>query len=441
MNFNSSRRFGLATRLIALGAIAALLVATVGGWVLRQSVQTTLLKHFEQRLEEKAERLLANILVSGNDASFRQGRSNDEFARIFSGWYWQLDSHDKTLSSRSLWDSKLDTAQAIPVIALPALRQLAGPQQQVLMGIVRDLDIDGQVAHLHVYGPATDLIGEFERLDHILLLTQLGLIISLLVTSVLQVRLGLIPLHRLRDRLVAVRNGQATSVGDDYGPELAPLALELDRVLAGNARIVDRARGHAADLSHALKKPLSLLAADEALQQNPLLRQQIGTMTALIDRHLARAGSGAGSVRQVGVADCVDRLVNLMRQVHHQRALRWPITGDVADQLQWRGEQTDLEEMLGNLLDNAGKWAKSQVTIQARRSHDEVIIEIADDGPGLSAEQIGELGVRGRRLDESVEGSGLGLAITSDIASTYGGELVLGHSPQNGLQVTLRLPG
>jgi signal transduction histidine kinase len=440
MLIKGSRRFGLASRLVALGALAALLVATIGGWALRQSVQTTLLKHFEQRLEERSERLLAGIFVLAGDDGMRwQGRSNDEFARIFSGWYWQLENAGQTQTSRSLWDSRLDTAQAHPVPGNPQLLQLAGPQAQRLMGLMRDIEVEGQSARLHVFGPADEIASELDRLDRILLFTQLGLIVSLLVTSILQVRLGLVPLHRLRDRLAAVRTGSAASVGNDYGPELAPVAQELDLVLARNARIVDRARGHAADLSHALKKPLSLLAADGELQQNPLLRQQVGAMTQLIDRHLARAGSGAGSVRQVAVGDCIDGLIGLMQRLHRERGLSWQL--DVDRELHWRGEQTDFEEMLGNLLDNAGKWARSRVVVSARRQHDEVVIEIGDDGPGLSAGQIRETGVRGKRFDENVEGSGLGLAITADIAETYGGELSLDRSPLGGLQASLRLPG
>jgi len=434
------RRFGLASRLVALAAVAALLVSTIGGWVLRQSVHGTLLRHFEQRLEERTERLLAGFAIApGSSQIHWQGRSNDEFGRIFSGWYWQLESSGELLASRSLWDSRLDTAGNRPVPGNPDLRQGVDPQGLAVMGIVRVIEVDGQAARLHVYGPAAEIASELDRLDRILLLTQLGLIVSLLLTSILQVRLGLLPLRRLRDRLAAVRTGKAASVGSDYGPELAPLAQELDLVLARNTRIVDRARGHAADLSHALKKPLSLLAADGELQRNALLRQQVGAMAKLIDRHLARAGSGAGSVRQVAVGDCVDNLIGLMQRLHGERGLNWQL--DLADGLHWRGEQTDFEEMLGNLLDNAGKWARSRVSVRARRQHDEVVVEIGDDGPGLSAGQIRETGVRGRRFDENVEGSGLGLAITGDIAETYGGELSLDRSPLGGLLACLRLPG
>lgn len=440
MSFNALRRFGLASRLVALGVIAALLVSTLGGWVLRQSVQKSLLGYFEQSLDEKADRLLAGFFVMPDDGQVRwQGRSNDEFARIFSGWYWQLEGAGEVQASRSLWDSRLDFRQATPVSNNPALKGLEGPGGTALMGITRDIEVEGLPARLHVYGPASDIAMELKHLDRILLFTQLGLIVSLLMASILQVKLGLIPLRRLQERLISVRRGDASHVGNEYGPELAPLAQELDLVLTRNARIVDRARGHTADLSHALKKPLSLLAADQELQKNSLLRQQLCAMSRLIDRHLARAGSGAGSVRQVAVAHCIQGLLELMRRLHRERSLDW--RGEVSEALSWRGEQTDFEEMLGNLLDNAGKWARSRVTVQADRQHDEIIIRIADDGPGLSSAQIRETGVRGRRFDESVEGSGLGLAITADIAETYGGELTLEAGPLGGLQAVLRLPG
>ena len=434
------QRFGLASRLVTLGAIAALLVSILGGWVLRQGVQSTLLNHFEQRLEEKAERLLAAFSVVSSESEIRwEGRSNDEFARIFSGWYWQLESRGELLASRSLWDSRLDTERSVAVPGNPELLTLAGPQNLALIGMFRDIEIDGIPARLHIYGPAADTANEIARLDHILLFTQLGLVVTLLITSLLQVRLGLVPLRRLRDRLMAVRTGKTTSVGDDYGPELAPVVQELDLLLTRNARIVDRARGHAADLSHALKKPLSLLAADGELNENLLLRQQINAISQLIDRHLARAGSGAGSIRQVAVAECVIGLIGLMQRLHADRKLSWHI--DIPNDLYWRGEQTDFEEMLGNLLDNAGKWARSQVVITAARQHHEIVIEIADDGPGLSPEQIRETGVRGQRFDESVEGSGLGLAITGDITETYGGEMSISRAALGGLMLMLRLPG
>jgi signal transduction histidine kinase len=439
MPLSIGQRCGLGIRLFALGALAALLVSALGGWALRQNVQDTLWNSFEQRLAEKAERLTSGLSVMPGETQVRwQGRNNDEFSRIFSGWYWQLESAGEIQASRSLWDSRLDIANARPLGRTGSLSRLKGPQDLMLMGIVRPIEIDGHPATLAIYGPASEIEVELAHLDRVLLFTQLGLVIALLATSLLQVRLGLMPLRRLRGKLSEVRAGTADCVGSHYSPDLDPLAEELNLVLARNAKIVTRARGHAADLSHALKKPLSILGADSALQEHPLLRQQISTMSRLIDRHLARAGSGAGSFSQIAVGERISGLIVLMQRLHPTRRIDW--TCNIPPDLAWRGEPTDFEEMLGNLLDNAAKWARSRIVIEAFVQQHELFIQIDDDGPGLSAAQISESGIRGRRFDETIDGSGLGLAIASDIADTYGGDLVLEKSPMGGLRVTLKLP-
>jgi signal transduction histidine kinase len=440
MALANPERWGLGARLFVIGALAALLVSSLGGWVLRQQVQDSLYKSFGQRLDEKAQRLIAEMVVlPGGGLGLAPGRNNDEFGRIFSGWYWQLESAGEVLGSRSLWDSSLNTASARPIAGNPPLQRLNGPQDIPLLGRAHPVASDGQQAILHVYGPAGEIEEELAQLESILLITQLLLVGALLLISFLQLRLGLAPLRRLRNRLSAVRAGDAERIGSGYGADLNPLAGELDLLLARNAKIVARARGHAADLSHALKKPLSILNSDAAIQQQPMLRQQVTSMSRLIDRHLARAGSGAGEIRPIAIGERIASLVALMRRLHQERPLNWHVS--VADDLHWRGEPTDFEEMLGNLLDNACKWAASKVSVDAVASATEIVITITDDGPGLSTEQIEQIGIRGRRFDESIEGSGLGLVITADIAETYGGDMELGRAEAGGLQVTLRLPG
>ena len=432
-----ARRIGLGGRLLLIGTAATMLVSAAGGWVLRQKVHDTLYNGMVLRLQEHADRIGANF-VSGTDGALVQGqyRGTDEFSRIFSGWYWQLEDGTRLLRSRSLWDSGLETTKALPSGHGESLQRLTGPRGERLFGIVRAVGADEHRALLHVYGPAAETERELAYLDRILVATGAGLIVSLILLMLIQIRFGLSPLRRLHTALSRVRQGTAERIGRGYGPDLDPLAEEMDEVLTRNVRIVGRARAHAADLSHALKKPLALLA--HAGNDGELLRSQVATMSRLIDRYLARAGSGSGEMRRISVQERITALLVLMRRLHQAHALVWHM--DVPAALMWRGEPTDFEEMLGNLLDNAGKWARSEVRVRARAEAGMLSIRIEDDGPGLSREQIEQRLRRGQRFDESVEGSGLGLAISADIAETYGGALGLESSELGGLRVELQLP-
>lgn len=434
------RRLGLAGRLILLGLLAAWLVAICGGLLLRASVRDASIHGFQLRLDERAARIEARFSVADDGGVvYVEPRVGDDFARIFSGWYWRLHGDGVLLRSRSLWDSDITLAANDGGAVLHAAR---GPSGERLLGLSRGIEIEGRTLQLDVYGPDEQVSDAMQHFDRLLLAILAALFVLMLGTAVLQASLGLRPLSRLRTRVAAVQGGGEARVGEGFGPDLDPLAVELDTVLARNARVVARARSHAADLAHALKKPLALLgsASGQGHAQVPaeLVRRETANMARLIDRHLARAGSGAGERRRVTLAPRVQALIELMRQIHAERGLDW--SADVAADVSWRGEVTDLEEMLGNLLDNAGKWARRTVRLAARMHDSELHVHIDDDGPGLSAAQYTQALERGRRFDESVEGSGLGLAIVCDIAETYDGRLDLAASPAGGLRATLALP-
>ena len=432
-------RLGLAGRLILFGLLTASLLALMGGWLLHQGLHESMRRSFEQRLDERADLVAARFSVRpGASPIYAEPRSGDDFERIFSGWYWQLSGAGVQLHSRSLWDGELGHIRALSSQRLDAV----GPQQEPLFGVARQLALAGHgELRLEVFGPAAPVLDELRAFDRSLWFLLLGLLFALGALTLVQVRLGLRPLARLRSALDEVEDGTRERLGAGYGPDLDPFAAQLDALLARNARIVTRARGHAADLAHALKKPLALLRSEAELKSAvpaALIDDASQAMTRLIERHLARAGSGAGDQRKVALRPRVEALVQLMRQLHGTRALIWQV--DVPAALNWRGEPTDLEEMLGNLLDNAGKWARSQVRIEARAADGYLILVIDDDGPGLSPEQLAQAAQRGRRFDEQVEGSGLGLAISADIALTYEGRLVLSAGPLGGLRAELRLP-
>lgn len=434
---------GLAGRLILLGMLSACLIALAGGWLLRSGLHSAMRQGFELRLAERIDTLAARFVVTaprgGGERSlgYVEPRSGDEFGRIFSGWYWRLSGDGVALRSRSLWDADVEDVRSVGVDSLVAV----GPRGEALMGIARQVAPGDTSLRLEVYGPAAPVLAELRAFDRLLLTIFAFLLFAMALTAVIQARLGLRPLARLRDALVQARSGARDRLGAGYGPDLDPLAEELDDLLARNARIVARARSHAADLAHALKKPLALLRSDadsDVSVPSPQVRDQVQDMTRLIDRHLARAGSGAGERRRINVASRLADLLALMQQLHAARNIQW--TMQVAAGLVWRGEPTDLEEMLGNLMDNAGKWAASRVLLGAHLDGDCVVIEIDDDGPGLSDAQLSRAAERGQRFDENVEGSGLGLAITADIAETYGGRLELSRNPRGGLRARLVLP-
>lgn len=434
---------GLAARLLAIGLLSAMLVSTAGGWYLRHKLQDVVLRSVEQGLAERADRLVALLAPrDGQPAAPARLEAGGEFQAIFSGWYWQLlDGSGRLERSRSLWDSSLDTSHAASEPARTGLLRLPGPRGEALLGLRRALGQDGAASTLYIFGPAQETDAELERIDQVLLTAQGVFIVLLGLLTWLQVRVGLRPMRRLSSALAQVREGRAQSLGTGYGPDLDPLAAQIDEVLARNARIVERSRHHAADLSHALKKPLALLSTTAARGNldREQVRAQVVSMSNLIDRHLARAGSGAGDMRWVSVAPRLQALVALMRTIHATRHLAWTL--DVAEDLRWNGEPTDLEEMVGNLLDNAGKWAASRVSLTVSRGEggSGIEVRVEDDGEGLQDHQVRQAAQRGRRFDESVAGSGLGLAIVRDIAGTYSGSLALGRSALGGLQAVLRL--
>ena len=288
----------------------------------------------------------------------------------------------------------------------------------------------------------------------------------------LQVRVGLAPLRRLEALLATIRNPSSAAqegalvdvqamLAAPTGRDLQPLQAELASLWEHNARVVARARAHASDLNHALKKPLALLSAQassDAAVPAADVQRQVQAMAQVIDRYQARTFSDAlhmqaaihpaTAAQPVDVAQCVGEVVRMMERLHADQALEWTLQVQDGTTPLWRGERTDLEEALGNLLDNAGKWAASAVRIGLAVEEGDatqppqVVLQIEDDGPGMAPHQLQAAGQRGLRFDDSVQGSGLGLHIATQMVQAYGGELSLGKSALlKGFSVRVVLPG
>jgi signal transduction histidine kinase len=262
---------------------------------------------------------------------------------------------------------------------------------------------------------------------------------------VVQVAIGLTPLERLRQALGDVSLGRTHTLEGSFPVEVKPLVDELNTVLAQNTEIVARARTQAGNLAHALKTPLTVLGNAAAAQRSvpsPLIGDQVALARRQIDYHLKRARV-AGAAGLAGVhaplRPAVEGLLRVMRKVHARDGLAWTMA-PLDDRLVFGGEQQDLQEMLGNLLDNAGKWARHRVELSATQAQGRLSITVDDDGPGIAADRREAVFSRGARDDERVPGSGLGLAIVDDLARLYSGQVELADSPLGGLRVRLHLP-
>jgi signal transduction histidine kinase len=263
----------------------------------------------------------------------------------------------------------------------------------------------------------------------------------------LVVRRGLSPFRIMRERLADVREGRSARLDGEYPGEVEPLVDDLNALLDERDRRISRAVAKAGDLAHGLKTPLAVLAHEieraDAAGQSELadsMRQQVKRMRRQIESHLAQARVTAAATpanASANVAAAAYGLVRTMERIYAERALTFGI--DLPLDVTARVVVEDLEEMLGNLLDNACKWARSRVTVSASNSADRIVISVDDDGPGLDAALREQVLQRGVRADEAAPGSGLGLSIVRDLADAYGGSVALQRSPLGGIRAMLTL--
>ena len=273
---------------------------------------------------------------------------------------------------------------------------------------------------------------------------------ALLLAGLVQIRAGLAPIFELRARLLAVREGRSQRVEGRYPSEVEPLVGDLNALIADRERSVARAQAKAGDLAHGLKTPLAVLAQEAQRAQArgdaelaATVAQQVERMRRHVDYHLAHARAAASSARlgaRCALRESVDGLVRTLQRLHAER--RVEIEAQVPEGLAVQVERADLDEMLGNLLDNAFKWTRTRIRVAASPVAGEpaVLIRIDDDGPGLDSSLQDAVLQRGVRADEAAPGWGLGLSIVSDLAELYGGAVVLERSPEGGVSARLRLP-
>jgi signal transduction histidine kinase len=455
------RGSSLATRLFLSATAWVVVILIITGFILSSVYRDATERAFDRRLNLYLRTLIAEV-ATPDEPPDRQFQSLGEplFELPLSGWYWQITRTDtekaETRASRSLWDKKLPKLDDSAELTAAGVRlgYVDGPEAQDLRMVERPVDLgaDGKFL-VSVAGDAAEIFDETRSFDYYLGGTFAALGIVLLLTTIFQVRFGLAPLKRISDSIADIRSGRAERLEGEFPVEIAPLARETNALIDANREIVERARTHVGNLAHAIKTPLSVIvneasahAADpfatKVLEQADVMRDQV-------THHLERARIAArltiiGTVTEV--APAIEALRRTMEKIHRGRGIVIEVAADA--QARFRGERQDLEEMAGNLVDNACKWAASRVFIEVRLEPPvapgagpvlRVIVD--DDGRGLSAAERAQVARRGQRLDESKPGSGLGLSIVVDLAALYGGSLSLGNAPIGGLRAELVLPG
>jgi signal transduction histidine kinase len=358
--------------------------------------------------------------------------------------------------SRSLWDRKLAhlESDALPLTNTGVrLIYVNGPEAQRLRVIERPVDLGAEGRYLFlVAGDAAEIDDETRTFDFYLAGTFCVLTLVLLLSTLFQVRYGLAPLKRISDSLAAIRSGRAERLEGTFPVEIAPLARETNALIEANREIVERARTHVGNLAHAIKTPLSVIVNEATIHGDDPLAHKVLEQSALmrdqISHHLERARLAARVTVVSAVTDVapvLHAIVRTMEKIHRMRGIA--IALSVPDGPRFRGEQQDLEEMIGNLVDNACKWAQSRVVVEAVVSAPAepggaaaLHIVVDDDGEGLSPSAREQVARRGLRLDETKPGSGLGLSIVVELATLYRGRLTLGSAPIGGLRAELVLP-
>lgn len=448
-------------------AVAGLLSIALALLLAALSLVALFERHVERRigaeLTSQLNQLAAAVRIADGGLAVEPRPSDPRFEAPLSGLYWQIDDTAAgsgglgAMRSRSLWDTELRLpTDQLPVGSVHA-HALPGPGDRPLLVRERsirlpatgdpDHNAEGRALRLAVGQDRAELINARNAFA-VEMLPYLGVIALLLLAATwVQIRAGLAPMEDVRRGINDVRAGRAERLPEQYPDEVRPLVAELNALLAAREQAVAQARSWTADLAHGLKTPLSALAADaERLRRegNPTvaadLDQLAEHMRRRVDRELIRARVRSGArprQARADVADALGRLLGTLKRTPEGGRIEWMLT--TPNNAIAALAMDDLLELLGNLLENAAKWARSRVVIKASAG-DAVLVTITDDGPGVPPDQLHRLGERGLRLDEQKAGSGLGLAIARDVADAYGGALEFAQAAGGGLAVSALLP-
>jgi len=449
-------RPSLVRRLVLLAAAWSLAVVVLAGLAMSAFFSHAAMQRFDASLSESLDTLVAGAGVQ-NGQVVPPELTEPRTLRAYSGAYWEILAVNGAVTSadarsRSLWDRTLIPPPPIMARAAQSPGEAVfydsqGPLNQplrvaVMQGRLPELTAPIYFLTAEDRSPVEKAVRAFATAIAIsLALLGAGLIAAVIV----QVRVGLSPLFALRREVAAVRTGESERIAGAYPSELAPLAAELNALMSHTQEVVERQRTHVGNLAHALKTPLSVILTESREHPGALsevIVRQAETMGQQIDHHLRRARAAArsqGPGERTAVAPVIEELARTLEKIFSATVseVDWRCPPDLA----FLGERQDLMEIVGNVMENACKWATSYVQVAAEASSPrQFALTVEDDGPGLHADKRDEVLRRGARLDEHIPGSGLGLSIVDELVRAYGGALELSDSSLGGLKLAITLP-
>jgi signal transduction histidine kinase len=428
----------LSLGLISVMVVVGLVLAQTSLWLFEMGLQ----RYLEAGLRNDSENLLAALVRGPQGLQLDERRLSPAYQRPFSGHYFRIDFTDGHWRSRSLWD------QELPPLDHPGLHDnlQLGPEGQQLLVLRTDYRRMGVPISISVAEDYTPIRESFRRMQQLgLALGVAGLLLILLLQRI-TVRRALRPLEKTREQIAQLQQGQRSQLDDQVPVELEPLVAQINHLLAHTEDSLKRSRNALGNLGHALKTPLAVLlslASSEQLDAHPQLRkvlkEQLQQVEQRLNRELNRARL-SGDALPGALFDCDAELPGLLATLNmiHGEHLALSYRAPAGLQLPW--DREDLLELLGNLLDNACKWADAEVRVSVAENAEGFELCVEDDGPGIPEERRDQVFSRGTRLDEQTEGHGLGLGIVRDIVESWDGRLSLLESEWGGLKVVIELP-
>ena len=442
----------LAVRLFFSATVWIMLTLVSAGLLLSDLNQNSNFKAFDDRLNLSLETLIgASRLDSSDGITVVSTIGDPRYFQPYSGWYWQINDGAKTLArSRSMWDQVFTIDKRLIGGRSQFVSQVQSNDNQLkkiekkkLHIIQREISFPGykNPVTFTVSGDTQEYQENIKKFDNTLSTILIALGVGLMFAVFLQVNFGLLPLNKIKTALFKIRNGDEKNLQDPYPLEVQPLATEINNLLEHNEKIIERAKTHVGNLAHVLKTPLAVVS-NEIDGKDKILSNQVQLMKRQIDRYLKKAhldSVGKVTKEKINIIELSKKMIGIFLKLYPSKDIQMSSNLEKGYVL---SSFEDMEEVIGNIVENSCKWAVKRVLLEIKESNDNNIhMVFSDDGPGLPQDKMKKVFARGFRLDEQTPGTGLGLNIVKDIVETSKGKVWLTKSSElGGLEVNIKLP-